>query len=93
METTLQDVDLTPQGTVLETIRIVDVKDPVEPVKLLVREWIDTRHYRSVFVPEVLEREPRTSCREPGGEYRSNRTRSTPAGPPPEERGRSRKGF
>lgn len=58
METTLQDVELTPQGTVLETIRIVDVKDPVEPVKLLVREWIDTRHYRSVLVPEVLEGAP-----------------------------------
>lgn len=58
MEATLQDVDLTPQGTVLETIRIVDVKDQVKPVKLLVREWIDTRHYRSVFVPEVPERVP-----------------------------------
>jgi hypothetical protein len=58
METTLQDVELTPEGTVLETVRLVDVKDPVEPVKLVVREWIDTRHYRSVFVSEVPEGAP-----------------------------------
>ncbi len=58
MEATLQEVELTPQGTVLETLRIVDVKDQVEPVKLLVREWIDARHYRSAFVPEVPERVP-----------------------------------
>lgn len=58
METTLQDVDLTSQGTVLETVRLVDVKDPVEPVQILVREWIDTRHYRSVSGPEVPERVP-----------------------------------
>lgn len=58
METTLQNVELTPQGTVLETIRIVDVKDQVKPVRILVREWIDTRHYRSVSGPEVPERVP-----------------------------------
>jgi hypothetical protein len=58
MEATLQEVELTPEGTVLETVRLVDVKDPIEPVKLLVREWIDERHYRSVFVPEVPERVP-----------------------------------
>lgn len=58
METTLQDVDLTPQGTVLKTVRLVDVKDPVEPVRILVREWIDTRYYRSVSGPEVPESVP-----------------------------------
>lgn len=58
METTLQGVELTPQGTVLETIRIVDVKDQVKPVRILVREWIDGRHYRSVLVPEVPEGAP-----------------------------------
>lgn len=63
METTLQDVELTPQGTALEIVRIVDVKDPVEQVKLLVREWIDIRHYGSVSGPEVPERVPQELSR------------------------------
>jgi hypothetical protein len=58
MEASPQDIELSPEETVLETIRLVDVKDPIEPVKLLVREWIDEQHYWSTFVPEVPERVP-----------------------------------
>ena len=31
---------------------MVDVKNPVAPVRLRIREWIDERHYRDVDVPE-----------------------------------------
>ncbi|MEW6638389.1 MAG: hypothetical protein AB1425_16420 [Actinomycetota bacterium] len=41
----------------------MDVKDPVEQVKLLVREWIDIRHYGSVSGPEVPERVPQELSR------------------------------
>jgi hypothetical protein len=30
---------------------VVDVKNPIAPVRLRVREWIDERHYRDVDVP------------------------------------------
>lgn len=55
VEVTLEGAELTPQGTILETLRLVDAKDPVEPVRVLVREWIDEQHYRSAFVPEIPE--------------------------------------
>jgi hypothetical protein len=63
MEITTQEVTFTTEGTLLEVLRVVDVKDSVTPVRLRVREWIDERHYRDVdvsgdpipdFVPEWL---------------------------------------
>jgi len=63
MEITTQEVEFTAEGTLLEVLRIVDVKDSMAPVRLRVREWIDERHYRDVdvsgnpvpdFVPEWL---------------------------------------
>jgi hypothetical protein len=50
-EITTQEVELTAEGTLLEVLRVVDVKDPVVPVRLRVREWVDERHYRDVDVP------------------------------------------
>jgi hypothetical protein len=52
MEITTQEVTFTTEGTVLEVLRVVDVKDSVTPVRLRVREWIDERHYRDVDVSE-----------------------------------------
>jgi hypothetical protein len=63
MEITTQEVEITTEGTLLEVLRVVDVKDSIAPVRLRVREWIDERHYRDVdvsgdpvldFVPEWL---------------------------------------
>jgi hypothetical protein len=63
MEITTQEVAFTAEGTLLEVLRIVDVKDSMAPVRLRVREWIDERHYRDVdvsgdpipdFVPEWM---------------------------------------
>ena len=50
MEITTQEVEFTAEGTLLEVLRIVDVKDSIAPVRLRVREWIDERHYRDVDV-------------------------------------------
>ena len=52
MEITTQEVEVTVEGTLLEVLRIVDVKDSIAPVRLRVREWIDERHYRDVDVSE-----------------------------------------
>jgi len=52
MEITIQEIAFTDEGTLLEVLRAVDVKDPVVPVRLRIREWIDERHYRDVVVPE-----------------------------------------
>ena len=63
MEITTEEVEFTAEGTLLEVLRVVDVKDSIAPVLLRVREWIDERHYRDVdvsgdpvpaFVPEWL---------------------------------------
>ena len=63
MEITTQEVAFTAEGTLLEVLRVVDVKDSIAPVRLRVREWIDERHYRDVdvsgdpipdFMPEWL---------------------------------------
>jgi hypothetical protein len=51
METTIQEVEFTAEGTLLEVLSVVDVKNPIAPVRLRVREWIDERHYRDVDVP------------------------------------------
>jgi len=51
-EITTQEVELTAEGTLLEVLRVVDVKDSIAPVRLRVREWIDERHYRDIDVPE-----------------------------------------
>ena len=50
MEITTQEVEFTAEGTLLEVLRIVDMKDSIAPVRLRVREWIDERHYRDVDV-------------------------------------------
>ena len=52
LEITTQEVAFTAEGTLLEVLRIVDVKNSIAPVQLRVREWIDERHYRDVDVPE-----------------------------------------
>ena len=52
LEITTLEVARTAEGTLLEVLRIVDVKDSIAPVCLRVREWIDERHYRDVDVPE-----------------------------------------
>jgi hypothetical protein len=52
LEITTQEAELTAEGTLLEVLRVVDVKDSIAPVRLRVREWIDERHYRDVDVPE-----------------------------------------
>jgi hypothetical protein len=52
LEITTLEVALTAEGTLLEVLRIVDVKDSIAPVQLRVREWIDERYYRDVDVPE-----------------------------------------
>ena len=52
LEITTLEVALTAEGTLLEVLRIVDVKDSIAPVQLRVREWIDERHYRDVDVSE-----------------------------------------
>ena len=52
LEITTEEVEFTAEGTLLEVLRIVDVKDSTAPVRLRVREWIDERHYRDVDVPE-----------------------------------------
>jgi hypothetical protein len=52
MEITTQEIEFTAEGTLLEVLRIVDVKDSITPVRLRVREWIDERHCRDVDVPE-----------------------------------------
>jgi hypothetical protein len=51
-EITAQEVEFTTEGTLVEVLRVVDVKDSIAPVQLRVREWIDERHYRDVDVPE-----------------------------------------
>ena len=52
MEITTQHIEVTAEGTLLEVLRVVDVKDSIAPMRLRVREWIDERHYRDVDVPE-----------------------------------------
>jgi hypothetical protein len=52
MNITTQEAEFTTESTLLEVLRVVDVKNPVVPVRLRVREWIDERHYRDVDVPE-----------------------------------------
>ena len=51
-EITTQEVEVTAEGTLLEVLRVVDVKDSISPVRLRVREWIDERHYRDIDIPE-----------------------------------------
>jgi hypothetical protein len=52
LEITTQEVEFTADDVLLEVLRMVDVKDPIAPIRLRVREWIDERHYRDVDVPE-----------------------------------------
>ena len=51
-EITTKEIELTAEGTLLEVLRVVDVKDSIAPVRVRVREWIDERHYRDLDVPE-----------------------------------------
>jgi hypothetical protein len=48
---TTQEVEFTADGTLLEVLRVVDVKDPIVPIRLLVREWLDESQYREVDIP------------------------------------------
>jgi hypothetical protein len=52
MEVITQEVEFTAEGTLLEILRVVGVKNPVVPVRLRLREWIDEHHYRDVDVSE-----------------------------------------
>lgn len=53
-EVETKDVAVTEEGTILETLRIVDVSDPFQPVRLRVVEWLDEAgHYRDF--PPVAE--------------------------------------
>ena len=52
MDITTQEAEFTDESTLLEVLRVVDVKNPVVPVRLRVHEWIDERHYRDVDVPK-----------------------------------------
>jgi hypothetical protein len=52
LEITTEEVEVTAEGTLLEVLRVVDVKNPVVPVRHRIREWIDERHYRDVDVSE-----------------------------------------
>jgi hypothetical protein len=54
MEITTQEVEFTADGTLLEMLRVVDVKDSIAPVRLRVREWVDECHYRDI--PAKTER-------------------------------------
>jgi hypothetical protein len=54
LEITTQEAEFTADDTLLEVLRVVDVKNPVDPVRLRIREWIDERHYRDVDAPEDL---------------------------------------
>lgn len=54
MEETLVSFEVTPDETILETLRIVNVKHPFTPTTLI-REWLNDGYYRSTFVPEVPE--------------------------------------
>ena len=52
LKTTTEEIECTVECTLLEVLCVVDVKDPVVPVQLCVREWLDGRYYRDVDVPE-----------------------------------------
>lgn len=43
----LVDLEASAEGTVVETLRVVEPKDAVEPVVTVVVEWIDERTFRS----------------------------------------------
>jgi hypothetical protein len=52
MEVELVDIEITPDGTVLGVMRVVDVKDAINLVRLRIREWTGERHHRDVEVAE-----------------------------------------
>lgn len=54
MEVDLLDIEVTNSGTIVEIMRVVDLKDAASPKRLLVKEWIDERHYRDVEVGDEL---------------------------------------
>ena len=43
---------VTEDGTNVEVMRIIDVKDGAESGRLRIREWIDERHYRDILVTD-----------------------------------------
>lgn len=53
MEATTLSVEVTEEDTLLEVLNIADPRDPFSPRKLI-REWVDTRHYRDLEVRELL---------------------------------------
>ena len=54
MEITTQEVEFTAEGTLLEVLRVVDVKHSIAPVRLRVRECDVSEHPVPDFVPEWL---------------------------------------
>ena len=48
MEVALLDIEATEDGTIVENMRIVDVRDALISARPWIREWIDERHYRAV---------------------------------------------
>lgn len=57
MQEQMLDVEATAEGTLVETVRIADPKDPFG-VKTLVREWIGGGFYRSTEAPPVPDAVP-----------------------------------
>jgi hypothetical protein len=51
MEVELVDIEVTPDGTVLGVMRVVD-KDAINLVRLRIWEWTGERHHRDVEVAE-----------------------------------------
>lgn len=43
LKTTTKEIEFPVECTLLEVLCVVDVKDPVVPVQLCVREWLDGR--------------------------------------------------
>lgn len=47
----LVEMEASAQGTMVETLRVVEPRDAVEPVRTVIIEWLDERHFRSLEVP------------------------------------------
>lgn len=43
----LVELEATAEGTMVETLRVVEPKDAVEPVRTVIVEWLDERTFRS----------------------------------------------
>lgn len=50
MTAEIVQIEATPDGAIIEVLRVVNPKDAFEPVKTPVVEWLDERHFRDVVV-------------------------------------------